>query len=112
MGLCDPWMSAAGSGDGLRWPGTYAETAVDVPTRTPARHRSGQHRAQNPAREPHPARGSARRVRYLLCDLLALLVLTAGGLYLARGLGSAPPPASGKVTALQTSATCGSATDA
>ncbi len=83
-----------------------------MPTRTPARHRSGQHRAQNPAREPRPARGSARRVRYLLCDLLALLVLTAGGLYLARGLGSAPPPASGKVTALQTSATCGSATAA
>jgi len=71
-----------------------------VPTEAPARHRAGQHRVQN-----HP-RGSARRVRYLLCDLLALLVLTAGGLYLARGLDSVPPPASGKVTALQTSATC------
>ncbi len=71
-----------------------------MPTEAPARHRAGQHRVQN-----HP-RGSARRVRYLLCDLLALLVLTAGGLYLARGLDSVPPPASGKVTALQTPATC------
>jgi len=89
-----------------------------VPTRTPARHRAGQRRAQNPAREPHSARephpawGSARRVRYLLCDLLALLVLTAGGLYLAHALSPAPPPASGKVTALQTPATCGSAAGA
>ena len=84
-------------------PARTPRRAVDVPTRTPARHRSGQGRVQN------PAQGSARRVRYLLCDLLALLVLTAGGLYLARGLGPAPPPASGKVTALQTPATCGSA---
>jgi len=76
-----------------------------VPTGTPARHRAGQRRVQN------PARGSARRVRYLLCDLLALLVLTAGGLYLARGFGPSPPPASGKVTALQTPATCGSTAD-
>ena len=84
-----------------------------MPTRTPGRHRAGEHRAQNPAQnpdqEPHPARGSARRARYLLCDLLALLVLTAGGLYLARGLGAAPPPASGKMTALQTPATCDAA---
>jgi uncharacterized protein YkwD len=74
-----------------------------VPTGAPARHRAGQRPIQN------HTRGSARRVRYLLCDLLALLVLTAGGLYLAHGFGSAPPPASGKVTALQTSATCASA---
>jgi uncharacterized protein YkwD len=74
-----------------------------VPTGAPARHRAGQHRVQT------HTRGSARRVRYLLCDLLALLVLTAGGLYLAHGFGSAPPPASGKVTALQTPATCVSA---
>ena len=67
-----------------------------MPTGAPARHRAGQRPIQN------HTRGSARRVRYLLCDLLALLVLTAGGLYLARGFGSAPPPASGKVTALQT----------
>jgi uncharacterized protein YkwD len=80
-----------------------------VPTRIPARHRAGEHRAQNPAREPHPARESARRARYLLCDLLALLVLTAGGLYLARGSSPAPPSASDKVTALQTSATCDAA---
>ena len=73
-----------------------------MPTGAPARHRAGQRPIQN------HTRGSARRVRYLLCDLLALLVLTAGGLYLARGFGSAPPPASGKVTALQTPATCGS----
>jgi uncharacterized protein YkwD len=73
-----------------------------VPTGAPARHRAGQRPIQN------HTRGSARRVRYLLCDLLALLVLTAGGLYLARDFGSAPPPASGKVTALQTPATCGS----
>jgi len=77
-----------------------------VPTGTPARHRSGQRRVQN------PARGSARSVRYLLCDLLALLVLTAGGLYLARALSPAPPPASGQVTALQTPATCTSAAGA
>ena len=89
-----------------------------MPARTPARHRAGQRRAQNPvrerhsAREPHPARGSARRVRYLLCDLLALLVLTAGGLYLAHALSPAPPSASGQVTALQTPATCGSAAGA
>jgi uncharacterized protein YkwD len=76
-----------------------------VLTRTPARHRSGQGRVQD------PAQGSARRVRYLLCDLLALLVLTAGGLYLARVLGPAPPPAPGNATALQTPATCGSAAD-
>ena len=74
-----------------------------MPTGAPARHRAGQRPIQN------HTRGSARRVRYLLCDLLALLVLTAGGLYLAHGFGSAPPPASGKVTALQTSATCASA---
>jgi uncharacterized protein YkwD len=74
-----------------------------VPTGTRARHRAGQRSVQN------PARGSARRVRYLLCDLLALLVLTAGGLYLARGFGPGLPP--GKVTALQTPATCGSAAD-
>ena len=37
-----------------------------------------------------PDRGSARRVRYLLCGLLVLPVLTAGGLYLARGFGPAP----------------------
>ena len=73
-----------------------------MPTGAPARHRAGQRPIQN------HTRGSARRVRYLLCDLLALLVLTAGGLYLARDFGSAPPPASGKVTALQTPATCGS----
>ncbi len=36
-------------------------------------------------------------------------MLTAGGLYLARGLGPAPPPASGQVTALQTPATCDAA---
>ena len=83
-----------------------------MPTRTAARHRAGQRRAQNPAREPHSAQGFARRVRYLLCDLLALLVLTAGGLYLAHALSPAPPPASGKVTALQTPATCGSAAGA
>ena len=46
-----------------------------------------------------------------MCDLLALLVLTAGGLYLAHGFGSAPPPASGRVTALQTPATCDSSAD-
>jgi len=74
-----------------------------VPTGAPARHRAGQRPIQN------HTRGSARRVRYLLCDLLALLVLTAGGLYLAHGFGSAPPRASGKVTALQTPATCASA---
>ena len=73
-----------------------------MPTGAPARHRAGQRPIQN------HTRGSVRRVRYLLCDLLALLVLTAGGLYLARDFGSAPPPASGKVTALQTPATCGS----
>ena len=73
-----------------------------MPTGAPARHRAGQRPIQN------HTRGSARRVRYLLCDLLALLMLTAGGLYLARDFGSAPPPASGKVTALQTPATCGS----
>ena len=74
-----------------------------MPTGAPARHRAGQRPIQN------HTRGSARRARYLLCDLLALLVLTAGGLYLAHGFGSAPPPASGKVTALQTPATCASA---
>ena len=73
-----------------------------MPTGAPARHRAGQRPIQN------HTRGSARCVRYLLCDLLALLVLTAGGLYLASDFGSAPPPASGKVTALQTPATCGS----
>jgi uncharacterized protein YkwD len=73
-----------------------------VPTGAPARHRAGQRPIQN------HTRGSARRVRYLLCDLLALLVLTAGGLYLAHGFGSAPPSASGKVTAPQTPATCAS----
>jgi uncharacterized protein YkwD len=73
-----------------------------MPTGAPARRRAGQRPIQN------HTRGSARRVRYLLCDLLALLVLTAGGLYLAHGFGSAPPPASGQVTALQTSATCAS----
>jgi uncharacterized protein YkwD len=71
-----------------------------VPTGAPARHRASQRRVQN------HARGSARSPRYLLCDLLALLVLTAGGLYLARGFSPAPPPVSGKVTALQTPATC------
>jgi uncharacterized protein YkwD len=74
-----------------------------VPTGAPARHRAGQRRVQN------HAQGSARSPRYLLCDLLALLVLTAGGLYLARGFSPAPPPASGKVTALQRPATCVSA---
>ena len=74
-----------------------------MPTGTPARHRAGQRRVQN------HARGSVRSPRYLLCDLLALLVLTAGGLYLAHGSAPAPPPASGKVTSLQTPATCGSA---
>ena len=73
-----------------------------MPTGAPARHRAGQRPIQN------HTRGSARRVRYLLCDLLALLVLTAGGLYLAHGFGSAPPPASGRVTALPTPATCAS----
>ena len=84
-----------------------------MPTGTPARHRAGQ-RHVGPSAGRHvetPARGSARRVRYLLCDLLALLVLTAGGLYLAHGFGSAPPPASGRVTALQTPATCDSSAD-
>ena len=74
-----------------------------MPTGTPARHRADQRRVQN------PARGSARSVRYLLCALLALLVLTAGGLYLARNSGSALSPAAGQVTALQTPATCASA---
>ena len=74
-----------------------------MPTGTPARHRAGQRRVQD------PARGSAYRVRYLLCDLLALLVLSAGGLYLARGSGPALTPAAGRVTALQTATTCGSA---
>jgi uncharacterized protein YkwD len=84
-----------------------------VPTGTPARHRAGQ-RHVGPSAGRHvetPARGSARRVRYLLCDLLALLVLTGGGLYLAHAFGSAPPPASGRVTALQTPATCDSPAD-
>ena len=76
-----------------------------MPTGTPARHRAGQRHVET------PARGSARRVRYLLCDLLALLVLTAGGLYLAHGFGSTRPPASGRVTALQTPATCDSSAD-
>ena len=76
-----------------------------MPTGTPARHRAGQRHVET------PARGSARRVRYLLCDLLALLVLTAGGLYLAHGFGSTRPPASGRVTALQTTATCDSSAD-
>ena len=75
--------------------------AVDMPTRRSARHRAGPRRAGN------PDRASARRSRYLLCGLLLLPVLTAGGLYLARGSGPAPSPVPGKVTALQTPpATC------
>jgi uncharacterized protein YkwD len=89
-----------------------------VPTGAPARHRAGQRSVHDPTqrsvhdptqRSVHdPTRRSARRVRYLLCDLFALLVLTGGGLYLAHSFGSTSPPASGKVTALQTPATCGS----
>jgi uncharacterized protein YkwD len=72
-----------------------------MPTRRSARHRAGPRRAGN------PDRASARRSRYLLCGLLLLPVLTAGGLYLARHSGPAPSPVPGKVTALQTPpATC------
>lgn len=72
-----------------------------MPTRRSARHRAGPRRAGN------PDRASARRSRYLLCGLLLLPVLTAGGLYLARDSGPAPSPVPGKVTALQTPpATC------
>ena len=75
--------------------------AVDMPTRRSARHRASPRRAGN------PDRASARRFRYLLCGLLLLPVLTAGGLYLARGSSPAPSPVPGRVTALQTPpATC------
>ena len=75
--------------------------AVDMPTRRSARHRAGPRGAGN------PDRASARRFRYLLCGLLLLPVLTAGGLYLARGSSPAPSPVPGRVTALQTPpATC------
>ena len=78
-----------------------------MPTRRSARHRVGPRRAGN------PDRASARRFRYLLCGLLLLPVLTAGGLYLARGSGPAPSPVPGKVTALQTPpATCAPASGA
>jgi uncharacterized protein YkwD len=72
-----------------------------MPTRRSARHRAGPRRAGN------PDRASARRFRYLLCGLVLLPVLTAGGFYLARGSSPAPSPVPGRVTALQTPpATC------
>jgi uncharacterized protein YkwD len=109
-----------------------------VPTGTPARHRAAHGRTRpqahplahpppdpsahpppdpsahpppDPSAQPPahpvqpPAYAPARRVWYLTCGLL---VLAAVGLYLARGSGSAPS-ASGRVTTLQTSASCGPA---
>jgi uncharacterized protein YkwD len=73
-----------------------------VPASTPARHRAGRRRVQD------PGRGSGRRARYLLSGLLVLPVLTAGGFYLASAPWAGAPAAPGKVTALQTPATCGS----
>jgi uncharacterized protein YkwD len=89
-----------------------------VPTGTPARHRAARRHLQNQRhvqnRRPgrNPGRGFARRARYLLYGLLVLPALTAGGLYLAHGSGPGLPPAPGKVTALQTPATCGPASGA
>ena len=73
-----------------------------MPASTPARHRAGRRRVQD------PGRGSGRRARYLLSGLLVLPVLTAGGFYLASAPWAGAPAAPGKVTALQTPATCGS----
>jgi uncharacterized protein YkwD len=41
-------------------------------------------------RTPDPGRGRPRRTRYLLCGLLLVPALIAGGLYLTRGSGPAP----------------------
>jgi uncharacterized protein YkwD len=70
----------------------------------PARHQAGKRSVLNPGGRP------ARRATYLLCGLVGLPVLVAGGLYLARGSGSAARTAApGTVTALQTPAACGPA---
>jgi uncharacterized protein YkwD len=50
----------------------------------------------------HRARTSGRRVWYLLPGLLVLSMLAAGGIYLTRSSGPAPPPAPGRGSALQT----------
>jgi uncharacterized protein YkwD len=54
----------------------------------------------------HRARISGRRVWYLLPGLLVLSLFAAGGIYLARGSGPAPPPAPDRATALPTSSGC------
>jgi uncharacterized protein YkwD len=75
-----------------------------VPTGAPARHRAPRHGARPPDRPP--ARAPSRRVRYLLCALLVLPLLAAGGLYLTRGPAPAPASATDKVTIPQAPAEC------
>ena len=57
------------------------------------------------------AAAPARRLRFLLSGVLALAVLTGGGLYLARGESSAGPASSrATVNPRATAAGCGAAT--
>jgi uncharacterized protein YkwD len=75
-----------------------------VPTGSPPRHRATGPGVQDPARRP------GRRTRYLLCGLLVVPALIAGGLYLARGSGpAASPSAPGTAVALNAAGRCGPA---
>jgi uncharacterized protein YkwD len=77
---------------------------VEVPTGSPPRHRVTGSGALTPGHRP------VRRARYLLCGLLVVPALIAGGLYLAQGSGpGASPSAPGTAVARATADPCGAA---
>jgi len=77
---------------------------VDVPTGSPPRHRVTEPGTLTPGHRP------ARRTRYLLCGLLVVPALIAGGLYLVRGSApGASPAAPGTAVDRATAGPCGEA---
>jgi uncharacterized protein YkwD len=88
-------VTAGISGRALGRPGQV----VDVLTGRPARHAVSLPGFTGPGGPPDPDGSPARRAKYLVGTLVAVLALVAGGLYLAGGPAAPPSKPAAAVTA-------------